>query len=94
MKFLSNKLGITEILQAIFPENYLEILALAYYEIMESSALYLFPYWLDEQYLPNLKKLYSTNISKLCEDIGRSQRQRLDFMHKWIKRLPYQGDIL
>lgn len=92
LKFLSNKLGITEILKAIFPENYLEILALAYYEIMEASALYLFPYWLSEQYLPNQKKLYSTDISKLCEDIGRSQRQRLDFIQKWIENLkPIKG---
>ena len=29
VKFLSNRLGITEILESIFPDNYFEILALA-----------------------------------------------------------------
>lgn len=87
LNFLSNRLKLTEILKSIFPENYREILALAYYEIMEASALYLFPYWLSEQYFPNLKKLYSSEISNLCEDLGRSQRQRLDFIYKWIEHL-------
>ena len=41
LKFLTDRLGITEILQAVFPENYFKILALAYYEIMEASAFYL-----------------------------------------------------
>lgn len=92
LNFLSNKLGLAEILKSIFPENYIEIFALAYYEIMEASALYLFPYWLTEQYLPNIKKLHSTGISNLCEEIGRSQRQRMDFIHKWIEHLkPIKG---
>lgn len=42
VKYLSDKLGLTEILQVYFPENYQEILALAFYEIIEASALYLF----------------------------------------------------
>lgn len=87
LNFISNKLGLTEILKSFFPENYLEIFAIAYYEIMEASPLYLFPYWLDEQCLPNIKKLHSPDISKLCEDIGRSQRQRIDFINKWIEHL-------
>ncbi len=87
LKYLSDKLGLTEILRNIFPDNYLEIFGLAYYEIMEASALYLFPYWLDEQYLPKVKKLYSSGISNLCEDIGRSQRQRVEFIHKWVEHL-------
>jgi transposase len=92
VKFISDKLGLTEILKSLFPESYQEILALAFYEIIESSALYLFPYWLDEHNLPNVKKLYSPDISKLCDTLGRSQTQRLDFIQKWIEHLkPIKG---
>ena len=87
LDFIANKLGITELLKTFFPEFYFEILALAYFEIMESSALYLFPYWIDEQFLPNTKKLYSSGISNLCETIGRSQKQRSGFIKQWIEKL-------
>ena len=61
-------------------------------EIMQGSPLYLFPYWLYEQYLVNTKKLHSNNISKLCDDLGRSQIERLDFVHQRIEYLkPIKG---
>lgn len=92
VRYLSDKLGLTEILKLYFPENYQEILALAFYEIMEASALYLFSYWLEEHNLPGIKKLHSPDISKLCDTLGRSQAQRVDFTQKWIEHLkPIQG---
>lgn len=92
LKFLSDKLGLTEILKPLFPDNYQEILALAFYEIIEASALYLFPYWLDEHNLPRVKKMYSPDISKLCDILGRSQTQRVEFVQKWIEHLkPIKG---
>ncbi|MHA2219010.1 MAG: IS1634 family transposase [Candidatus Hodarchaeales archaeon] len=92
LQFLSDKLKLTEILKSVFPENYLEIFALAYYELMEASAFYLFPYWLDEQYLPGVKKLYSSGISELCECLGRSEKQRIDFILRWAEYLkPIEG---
>ncbi len=92
MEFVSNKTGLTEILKSVFPETYAEICALCYYEIMEASPMYLFPYWFDEQYLINVKRLHSSGISKLCDDLGRSQVQRLNFIRKWIEHLrPING---
>ena len=92
IQFISDKLGLTEILKSLFPENYQEILALAFYEIIEASALYLFPYWLDEHNLPCVKKLYSPDLSKLCDTLGRSQTQRVDFVQRWIEQLkPIKG---
>ncbi|MCP4159376.1 MAG: IS1634 family transposase [Deltaproteobacteria bacterium] len=92
LKFLSEKLGLTKILTSLFPDNYQEILALAFYEIIGASALYLFPYWLDEHNLPGTKKMYSPDISKLCDILGRSQIQRVEFVQKWIEHLkPING---
>ncbi len=92
LRFLSDKLGLTEILKSLFPDNYQEILALAFYEIIEASTLYLFPYWLDEHNLPRVKKMYSPNISKLCDILGKSQSQRVEFVQKWIEHLkPING---
>lgn len=59
---ISKKLGLTSILQKIFPNNYLEILALANYTISEGMPFYMFPHWLEEQNLPEVKKLSSTAI--------------------------------
>jgi transposase len=92
LNFLSNKLGLSKILEEVFPESYNEILALSYYDIMEGEPLYLFPHWHDEQYLNNVKKLHSNGISSLCDDLGRFQSQRLEFICKWIELLkPING---
>jgi transposase len=92
LDFLSEKLGIAEIIKSIFPDCHLEIRALAYFEIIEGAALYLFPYWIEEQFLPGARKLHSSRISNLCENIGRSQAQRYEFVKKWIERIkPING---
>jgi len=84
---LMDKIGLEDIIRGVFPEHYHELIALVFYEIIEMNPLYLFPYWLEEHYLPNAKKLDSSAISVLCDDIGRKQRQRLRFQELWIDHL-------
>ena len=60
---------------------------LAYFEILARDALYLSPYWYEENFLPNTKQLYSSDISTLCEYIGRAQLQRFQFIAQWIEQL-------
>lgn len=84
---LLNRLGLHDILQNTFPDHFHEIIALAYYEIIEASPYYLFPFWLEEHYLPNVRKMDSSYISKLCAELGRQQQLRFDFFEKWINHL-------
>jgi len=87
LDFILKQLGLEYILQNIFPDNYKEIIALAYYDIIEASPYYLFPFWQEEHYLPDTKKLDSSSISKLCDEIGHQQQQRLIFFEQWINLL-------
>ncbi len=92
LELLADRLTILGILKTVFPDNYLEILALAYYEIAEASPYYLFPYWLEEQHLPSVKRLHSSGISELCDFLGRSEKQRMDAIGRWIEHLkPIRG---
>jgi transposase len=84
---ISKHLGLSEKLEFAFPNIYREILALAFYEITEKLSSYLFHYWQEEHYLPNIRKLYSSEISELYEFIGISEKQRNDFIEQWIKHL-------
>lgn len=52
-------------------------MALAYYQIIERSPLYLFPYWLEETHLPQVAKMDSLAISKFCQEIGRQQQEKV-----------------
>lgn len=90
---ISDKLEITKLLQSIFPKDYLKILSLAYYDICESSPYYMFQYWQDEQYFPKLQKLYSSTISNLCDNLGRDERSRLDFIDNWSKYINPKSGI-
>lgn len=86
------QLGLLELLQKIYPDNYNEILALAMYEVSEGTPSYLFPYWLEEQSLPEVKQLGSAGISALYERLGRDQKSRDGFIKEWIKQQnPIEG---
>lgn len=89
---ISNEIGIEAILQRNFPLMWKDVLALAYYEIMEGEPSYKFPYWQEEQYLPGVKKMHSSDISKLFDSIGGMQKERLNFIKEWTEHLkPIQG---
>jgi transposase len=60
---------------------------------MQNEPTYLFPYWLDEQYLPTVKKMHSSDISNLYDQIGGMQRQRLEFIRQWIEHIKPIGGI-
>ena len=92
LDYLSRSLGLTELLRTVFPQSYKEILALSYYDITEGSPYYLFNYFQSESYFPGLSLMSSQETSKLCELIGKSQRQRMEFIKRWISHLqPLKG---
>ena len=89
---ISEKIRLLKTLKKNFGADYREILALAWFQIMESDADYLFPYWLGEQHLEQVKMLYSTDISGLYERIGRNQKAIEQFTGDWIGNMqPIHG---
>lgn len=87
LRFLSEKLGIDKIVKNCFPTDFNEIIALIYYDIMEGSPTYLFEYWHDENYLPEVKKLDSSACSSLYEKIGRDEVARQTFIEEWVENI-------
>ena len=89
---LGSKSGVTEVLRKYFPSDFENILALAYYEISEASPSYLYRYWLEEQNLPNIPKLHSSQIYDFYTKLGLDQKTRLAFNKSWIEHLkPVHG---
>jgi transposase len=92
LEHLATGSGIKGILEEYFPDDAENILALAYYELSEATASYLFHYWVEEQNLPKASRLHSSQISGFYENLGLAQTTRLDFNKAWIKHLnPNQG---
>lgn len=87
LSYLLKQIGLEDILKSSFPNHYKEIIALAYYEITEASPYYLFPFWLEEHYLPKTKKMDSPAISRFCDELGRQQHLRMDFHERWLQHL-------
>jgi len=84
LEYLSQRLGLTQVLKSCFPEHYNQILGLIFYELSEASPFYFFEYWQQEMHLPNIKTLDSEDCSLLCELIGKNETDRLDFIKQWI----------
>jgi len=85
--YLQKELGIRNLLKKQKIDDYKEILTLAAFMIQESSASYLFPYWHEEHFLKNIKKLNSQNLSEIYEYVGRNERARLNFLKDWGNHL-------
>lgn len=87
LKHIAETIGLQRICSNCFGQSCKELMALAYYQIIESSPLYLFPYWLEETHLPHVAKMDSSAISKFCQEIGRQQREKVRFQEQWIAHL-------
>jgi transposase len=81
---IAEDLGLKKILSEVFPNNFNEILALAFFSICGSDPMYMFPHWLHEQYNIETRLLHSAEISELSEMIGVSQVGVRDFFSSWI----------
>ena len=87
LQSISKRIGLEDVLRGVFPGSCNEILALSYYEIMEGAPFYLFNYWMDENFLPQVHKLDSSAISNLFSEIGKDERSRHTFIENWIEYL-------
>ena len=87
LNHLVKKIDLHSILEECFPDDATQLIAMAMYEIINDTPLYLFPYWVEEHYLPKVKKMDSSALSKFCNLIGRSQDKRINFQKKWINHL-------
>lgn len=87
LEFLCKKIGLEALLKNCFPDCSRELMALAFYEASEGDPFYLFPYWQEENHLPDVKNLDSPGISNLLELIGKNEKQRHSFFEKWTAHL-------
>ena len=84
LQMILKQLGLEKILSELFPDDFKEILALAFFHICGDGAMYMFPQWLHEQCDIESNSLHSSEISSLCEKIGASQMSVRNFFEKWI----------
>ena len=92
LKSISAKIGLSNILQKIFPEDFLDILNLSFYNICNATAGYLYNYWHDEHHLDG-RSLYSEDISTLYNKIGSKELSCSTFMSDWSKNLNSSSSI-
>jgi len=87
LQTIAQRLNLEQILKQVFPLQYKEILAMAYYQITQSSPSYLFQYWIEERQLTGVKSLDSSAISELHQELGKSKDKMLEFQYQWIEKL-------
>ena len=81
---IAARIGITALLQRVFPEDASMLLALAFFEMSEAAPLSLFPYWVDTTYLEAIKALSSAELTTLTQRLGRMEGEREEFFRQWI----------
>ena len=84
LNHISQSLGLDRLLQEIFPALWEDILHLAYYFVCDERASYLYTFWLDEQYAPSARRLYSADLYSVYQQLGENQQAVVEFFEKWI----------
>ncbi len=90
---ITEDLGLNKLLSELFPNDFKEIIALAFYKICENNPMYMFPLWLHEQFNIDARSLHSSEISDLCELIGTAQIKVRDFFKRWIKLQDVKSEV-
>lgn len=70
----------------MFPDEYLTLFALAFFEISEAIPLYLFPYWAETTFLDHVSPLSSQELTTLTQQIGRMESERDTFFRRWVNQ--------
>lgn len=92
LEHISKKLGLENILKEMFPSAFKEILGLAYFDICASSPSYMFHYWHEEHDMEAVKKLNSSSVSSLHQQLGVNDGVRIEFINRWIATIkPYDA---
>jgi transposase len=78
--------GLREVLMENFPEQWKEILHLAYYRVLENKAYYLEKLWSESAHVESNMIMGTKRISNLLRSIGCNSNGRMNFFRKWIKR--------
>lgn len=92
LRAISKKIGLEDILKKCFPENFLNILNLSFYNVCNGTAGYLYNYWHDEHHLDGTS-LYSQDISGIYNKIGLRESSCNDFMSNWSKHLSADSGV-
>ena len=85
LKMICDNIGLTEIIEKVFPDVSNEILTCILYEISERKPLYLCEAWSESTQTPGNAFLSSQRISDLLQNLGTRDRDRLTFFHEWAK---------
>ena len=84
LKKISGELGLSKLLSDIFPDNFEEYLALAFYKIIESAPYYLYDLWQEENHIFAKSKLSSQRISEVLLSLGQDEKGIERFFNDWI----------
>jgi transposase len=90
---ISKSIGLHDVVKDCYPDDYQEILANSFYEIIGESKNYLFHYFQNEHYLKNVKTMYGSDVSELHFMLGSDEQSRHEFTKKWIANVNPQHGI-
>jgi transposase len=85
LQTISDKVGLTEIIEQEFPDIWKEILTISMYEISERKPLYLSEQWTEYTQTIDGTKLNSQDISNILQSIGRDAGKRISFFKSWTR---------
>lgn len=83
---ISNEIGLAEILQEAFPEEWRKLLMCAFFEVSEGKPLYLCSSWLESTYTDITDGFSSQRISELLKSVGENEYSRREFSQLWAQK--------
>ncbi len=81
---VADRTGLPRLLQQVFGEDAVTLLALAVFEVAEAAPLYLFSSWVETTFLEAVKPLSSSELTTFTQRLGRMDEARDAFFRTWI----------
>jgi transposase len=80
---VADRIGLSPLLQRVFPADYRPLLALMFFDISEAQPLYLFPSWAEATALPTIPTFTSKTLTSFTRKLGQMEAERLEFSTQW-----------
>lgn len=86
LESILEKVGLNKLIETVFQKRSDEILNLIKFQIIDSSALYLYPQWESSTFLKKKTQQSSQSISDLLIKIGKSNENKVNFFKYWVSK--------
>jgi len=94
LNYLSEECKLKEVVKAVFPKKYQDIMNLVFFKVIEHEPYYLFQTWAEGTHLYEGEPLISQELTRFMEELGDDEDSQKEFFRSWVQEHKNAGTLI